>query len=288
MDAIYNTWNILRQLELPLVSVTDIVEILILTVIIYYILVWVQNTKAWFLIKGIVALLLIYCLASLLQLNTIRFLMTKLANVALIGAVIVFQPELRKGLEQLGKGHLFQLLLSDDTNPNAIDGKTVDELVRASFSLAQTRTGALVVIERELSLEEYIRTGIVVDAVVTSPLLINIFEHNTPLHDGAVVMRGNRIVAATCYLPLSQNNSISKELGTRHRAAIGVSEVTDSLTVVVSEETGDVSVAEQGKISRGLTPDELRKRLSVLIDTEDDRQKQRPGLHLRKGRQKNS
>lgn len=288
MDAIYNTWNILRQLELPLVSVTDIVEILILTVIIYYILVWVQNTKAWFLIKGIVALLLIYCLASLLQLNTIRFLMTKLANVALIGAVIVFQPELRKGLEQLGKGHLFQLLLSDDTNPNAIDGKTVDELVRASFSLAQTRTGALVVIERELSLEEYIRTGIVVDAVVTSPLLINIFEHNTPLHDGAVVMRGNRIVAATCYLPLSQNNSISKELGTRHRAAIGVSEVTDSLTVVVSEETGDVSVAEQGKISRGLTPDELRKRLSVLIDTEDDGQKQRPGLHLRKGRQKNS
>lgn len=288
MDVINNALNVLKQLELPLVSVTDVIEVLILTVLIYYILVWVQNTRAWFLIKGVVALLLIYCVASLLQLNTIRFLMAKLANVALIGAVVVFQPELRKGLEQLGKGHLFQLILSEDTNPNAIDTRTVDELVHASFALGQTKTGALIVIERELSLEEYIHTGIVVDAVVTSPLLINIFEHNTPLHDGAVIMRGNRIVAATCYLPLSTNTSISKELGTRHRAAIGVSEVTDSLTIVVSEETGKVSVAEQGKISRGLTPDELRQRLSVLIENGDDKQKQKPGIHLRKGRQGNS
>ena len=144
--------------------------------------------------------------------------------------------------------------------------KTVNELIKGSFEMGKAKTGALIVIEKNTRLTEYIRTGIELDSLVTSQLLLNIFEHNTPLHDGAIIVRGNRIISATCYLPLSDNMELSKELGTRHRAGVGISEVTDSLTIIVSEETGKVSIAQKGTLMRGVTPEELREQLVILQD----------------------
>ena len=185
--------------------------------------------------------------------------------------LIIFQPELRKALEQLGsKNVLTNLFTADDVKKNeSFNEKTINELVRASFEMGKVKTGALMVIERSTPLGEIERTGIEVDGIVTSQLLINIFEHNTPLHDGAVVIRGNRVTAATCYLPLSDNMGISKDLGTRHRAAVGVSEASDSVTIVVSEETGRVTVASGGQLRRVASGDELRSLLSTLIKHED-------------------
>lgn len=252
------------------IQLTDIVEMVIIAFVIYQLLVWVKNTRTWFLLKGIVVLLAFIGLAMLFELNTILFIARNSLNIILIALVVVFQPELRKALEQLGKGNVLLNFFTRNSagKINSFSENTINELVKASYALGRTRTGALIVIERELPLTEYIKTGIEVDAVVTSQLLINIFEHNTPLHDGAVVLRGNRIVAATCYLPLSANSSVSKELGTRHRAALGVSENTDSLTIIVSEETGRVSVASGGGLRLGLTADQLRVILSDLLEVE--------------------
>ena len=184
----------------------------------------------------------------------------------IIALLVVFQPELRRALEQLGsKNILTELFTADNTRvQEGYTEKTVNEIVRAAFEMGKVKTGALIVIERETPLQEIERTGIAVDGIVTSQLLINIFEHNTPLHDGAVVVRGNRVTAATCYLPLSDNLSISKDLGTRHRAALGISESTDSLTVVVSEETGRVTLAEGGKLTRMNDQDSLRAALNIV------------------------
>ena len=180
--------------------------------------------------------------------------------------LVIFQPELRKALEQLGSRNILSNILSfdDGKDSQAFSDKTINELVRATFEMAKVKTGALMVIERGSSLKEIERTGIEINGLVTSQLLINIFEHNTPLHDGAVVIRGNRITAATCYLPLSDNMTISKDLGTRHRAAVGVSEVTDSVTIVVSEETGRVSVAEEGTLTKIADAEGLKKILATV------------------------
>ena len=197
----------------------------------------------------------------------------------------IFQPELRKMLEQLGQkkfmASIFPLDAGKEVQERFTD-KTINELVKACFDMGEVRTGALIVIEQNIRLSEYERTGINVDAVLTSQLLINIFEHNTPLHDGAVLVRGNRIVAATCYLPLSDNMELSKQLGTRHRAGVGISEVSDSLTIIVSEETGQVSMAQNGQLSRGLTSAELR---SALIKAQNKKVVTNSKLrHLLKGR----
>ena len=180
-------------------------------------------------------------------------------------AVVVFQPELRKVLEQLGERQILFNLLPLDGNREVqerFSDRTVNELVRACAEMSRAKTGALIVIEQNETLAEYERTGIVVDAQLSSQLLINIFEHNTPLHDGAVIVRGDRITAATCYLPLSDNRTLSKELGTRHRAGVGISEVTDSLTIIVSEETGHISTAYRGELTRKLTSEKLKERLT--------------------------
>ena len=185
---------------------------------------------------------------------------------AVTALLVIFQPELRKALEQLGSRNILSNILSfdDGKDSQAFSDKTINELVRATFEMAKVKTGALMVIERGSSLKEIERTGIEINGLVTSQLLINIFEHNTPLHDGAVVIRGNRITAATCYLPLSDNMTISKDLGTRHRAAVGVSEVTDSVTIVVSEETGRVSVAEEGTLTKIADAEGLKKILATV------------------------
>lgn len=248
------------------IRITDVVEIIILAVLIYYIVLWVRNTKAWTLLKGVGVLLAFYATAVAFELNTITWLINQTINVILIAGVVIFQPELRKAVEQLGRKNFFTRFTFDNgkLEDNSFTEKTVNEIARAAFELSKTKTGALMVIEREISLAEFERTGIELDAILTSQMLINIFEHNTPLHDGAAIIRGNRITAATCYLPLSDSTVISKDLGTRHRAGIGVSEETDSFTVIVSEETGAVSLAYEGQLLHDLTMEELKTELNKL------------------------
>lgn len=257
--------------------ISDVLEMIIIAYVIYHILVWVKNTRTWFLLKGLLFLLIFFGIATILEFNTILYIAKNSLNIIVMALVVVFQPELRTALEQLGKENVLMKFFSSSSSQvsegDEFSEKTIEELVKACYALGRTRTGALIVIERELPLVEYIKTGIEVDAVVTSQLLINIFEHNTPLHDGAVVLRGNRVVSATCYLPLSQNSQVSKDLGTRHRAALGVSEVTDSLTLIVSEETGRVSVASAGSLKLGLTAEELREELRGLQKPEEEGKK---------------
>lgn len=254
------------------IQYTDVIEIIILSALMYEVLVWIKTTRAWSLLKGITVLLVFSLLAYLMELNTILWLVERAINVGVIAVVIIFQPELRKALEQLGRKKFFARVFNGDTGSDTarFSDKTVNELVRASYELSKTKTGALMVIEQEISLSEYERTGIDIDALLTSQLLINIFEHNTPLHDGAVIIRGDRVVSATCYLPLSDNMDISKELGTRHRAAVGASEVTDAFIIIVSEETGAVSVAIGGKIIRNIDGDKLRQHLIKIQNKQVD------------------
>ena len=237
----------------------DIVEILIISFLVYQIMTWIKNTKAWFLMKGIGIILIFILLAIIFEMNTILWIVENVLSIAVIALVVVLQPELRRALEELGRKKFFASLMPfDKVQTERFSDKTVNDLVKASFEMGKVKTGALMVIEQNVKLTEYERTGIEVDGLISSQLLINIFEHNTPLHDGAVIIRGNRVVSATCYLPLSDNMEISKELGTRHRAGVGISEVTDALTVIVSEETGHVSVTYEGKLYRNLDANVLR------------------------------
>lgn len=264
----YLTW-----VDLPVVNAIDVVEIVIIAFLFYTILLWIKNTRAWALFKGLMVILVFVLIAALFQMNTILWLVEKTINVGVIALIIIFQPELRRALEQLGRKNFLLGIASIDfgkEEAQAISEKTVNELVRACVEMGKVKTGALIVIEDAIELSEYERTGIAVDAILTNQLLINIFEKNTPLHDGAIIVRGNRVVSATCYLPLSDNMQLSKELGTRHRAAVGISEVTDSLTIIVSEETGGISIAREGRLTRGLDQEGLRKQLMTLQKLEPD------------------
>lgn len=247
---------------------TYIVEILILTVIIYELLIWVKNTRAWTLLKGIVVVTAFALISYFFHLTTLTWLMSKTAGVLVTVVVIVFQPELRRALEQLGRKNIIFSIFGTSAVIAEEDRRSRDkinsEIVKAVFEMSKVKTGALIVMEKKVILNEYERTGIPIDALISSQLLMNIFEHNTPLHDGAVFIRNQRIVAATCYLPLSDNMELSKELGTRHRAGVGISEVSDSLTIIVSEETGAVSIAEGGLLKRDVGQDELKKKLSEI------------------------
>ncbi len=250
----------------PRITVSNIFEIIIIAYLVYEILLWIKNTRAWLLLQGMVIILAFMAVAAIFRFDTILWLAGKLAAIAVTAVVVIFQPELRRALEQLGSRNLFSFMFITSRSAGAFTENTVDELVKAAYELSKAKTGALMVIEREESLENIEETGIDIDAVITSQLIINIFEHNTPLHDGAVVIRGNRISSATCYLPLSDNMNISKDLGTRHRAAIGISEVTDSFTIVVSEETGRISVARSGKLTGLNDAQELGTMLRKLYD----------------------
>ena len=251
--------------------VSNVFEIIILAVLIYEFIAWVKTTRAFTLLKGIIVLLIFWLLAYIFNFTTILWLGGKIINFAIIALVVIFQPELRKALEQLGQKRFFSKILpfaEKKDKGERFSDKTVNELVKTCFELSKTKTGALIVVEQEILLTEYEKTGIPIDALISSQLLINIFEHNTPLHDGAIIIRGNRVTSATCYLPLSDNLSISKDLGTRHRAALGISESTDSLTVVVSEETGRVSLAEGGTLRRINSPEELK--LAIAAKPEEE------------------
>lgn len=259
-----NLSSVLSMANLTLTWV-DLVEILIISFLFYHILLWVKSTRAWNLFKGIMIILIFVLIAALFQMSTILWIAENTLNVGLIAIVIIFQPELRKALENIGGrnrfGSLFNLNKSETVK---FSDRTIEELIKAAYAMGKVKTGALIVIEDEILLNDYIGTGIDVDAVVSSQLLINIFEKNTPLHDGAIILRGDRVVSATCYLPLSDSLSLSKDLGTRHRAAVGISEVSDSLTIVVSEETGKISIALRGQIYRDVDAEFLREKLKYM------------------------
>ena len=274
MEAITGLFNRIISV-IPMIRLTNIFEILIISVLIYYILIWIRDTRAWTLLKGILVIFAFVLVAYVFQTSTILWLFQNLISVTIISIFVLFQPELRRALEQLGRKNLLSSVFNlssgaavDEQAAKVIE-KTKSEIIKACVEMSKARTGALIVIEQEVRLSEYERTGIFLDSMVSSQLLMNIFEHNTPLHDGAVFIRNNRIVAATCYLPLSDNMLLSKELGTRHRAGVGISEVSDSITLIVSEETGMISIAHDGMLFRGLNQEELREKLSTLMKNQD-------------------
>lgn len=254
----------------------DIVEILIISFLVYQIMLWIKNTKAWALLKGIITILLFLVVAAYFEMGTILWIANSVLYVFAIAIIVVLQPELRRALEQLGRKNFLTAIIPFEANKieeGLFSDKTINEIVKASFEMGKVKTGALIVVEQKLSLSEFERTGIEVDGIVTSQLLINIFEHNTPLHDGAVLVRGDRIISATCYLPLSDNMALSKDLGTRHRAGVGISEITDSLTIIVSEETGKVSVAYRGELYRGIDAEGLREKLQLVQNKQKNEEK---------------
>lgn len=255
------------------IDANDILEILIIAFLMYYILVWMKTTRAWQLLKGLIVICVFLLLAYFLEMTTIMWMAKNLLSFAVIAIVVVMQPELRHALEELGKKNFLPSGVFSDSSRREHDllsEKTINEIVKACVEMGKAKTGALIVIEQKESLKDYERTGIEIDGIVTSQLLINIFEHNTPLHDGAVIVRGNRVTSATCYLPLSDNLGLSKDLGTRHRAGVGVSEATDSLTVIVSEETGKISVAYEGELERNFNAEELRTRMQHILNKQGD------------------
>lgn len=275
----------LTSIRLDTIGWSDVAEMIILAFLIYHILLWIKTTRAWTLVKGFIVIFAFLLLAVIWEMDTILWIAGKVFDIGILAVVIVFQPELRKALEQLGQKNIITDLLNLDNQKEEkelFSDKTAEAIVKACVEMSKVKTGALIVIENNVPLGEFERTGIPLDAQMSSQLLLNIFEHNTPLHDGAIIVRGNRIVAATCYLPLSDNMTLSKELGTRHRAAVGVSEVSDAMTVVVSEETGAISITQYSEIRRNITAEELKAQLLTLQN------KTTEGIRFRlwKGREK--
>jgi diadenylate cyclase len=239
----------------------DLFDIFIISVVFYYLYMLLKDTRAASLVKGLTLLLLITFLSDRLELHVVYWLLQKCMTVLLVALPVVFQPELRRALEHLGRGDFFAKHFFDEA---AVE-KLLAALAGAVLNMAKHRIGALIVLERSIGLNDYIETGVPIDALVSSELLVNIFIPNTPLHDGAVIIRGNRIAAAAALLPLTEAHGLSQELGTRHRAAIGLSEQTDALVLVVSEETGTISLAGGGYLRRELTGEDIRKTLRPVF-----------------------
>ncbi|MDQ0220154.1 TIGR00159 family protein [Peribacillus cavernae] len=240
--------------------IVNFIDILVVWFVIYRLLMVIRGTKAVQLLRGIFVIVVVHSLSSLIGLNTLGWLMQQAMTWGFLAIIIIFQPELRRALEQLGRGKLFTRGAGQEEEEQ---DRLVEEIIKAASYMAKRRIGALISIERETGLSDYIETGIPLGSHISSELLINIFIPNTPLHDGAVILQNNQVAAAACYLPLSESPFISKELGTRHRAAIGVSEVTDCITVVVSEETGGISLTKNGELHRELDQDTFR---AILMD----------------------
>ena len=300
MRGVWN-WIVTRTADYGLpkqIELIDIVQILLIAFFVYHLIRWLQNTKAYTLMKGIFLIGVFVIIANVLKMQTILWLFGNIGGAAITAVVIIFQPELRRVVEQIGeKNPLSAISFASGQEENErFSDKTINELVRASFEMGEVKTGALIVIEKTITLEEYEKTGIPIDGVLTSQLLINIFEHNTPLHDGAVIVRNNRVTAATCYLPLSDNMDLNKNLGTRHRAGVGISEVTDSFTIIVSEETGNVSYASGGELHTAVTPSDLREQLHAAHNLRREqlhkiqklakKPEEKKGWHIRGMRQK--
>ncbi len=274
------------RFALPAIGLSDIVEIFLIAFLIYKIIGWFRGSRAGMIIKGIAVLVAFTFLASILHFDTILWLLENSLTFGITAALVIFQPELRRALEELGRGNIIAGFFNFDASENKaeFDETVINEVVRAATEMSKTKTGALMVVEKDISLSDFEKTGILVDGRVSSQLLINIFEHNTPLHDGAVIIRGNRIVSATCYLPLTASQELGKELGTRHRAAVGISEVSDSYTVVVSEETGAISLAHDRKLIRNLTGEDVK---GILMRAYAPKETEKAKIKLWKGRRSN-
>lgn len=264
MEAIQEALGKISFLSIPHIGMRDIVDILAVAFLIYKLLIWIKDTRTWALLKGVVIVMVSAIVAYVFQLHTVWWIISNAITLGTIAVLVLFQPELRRALEQIGRGNFLGSVISiDNSSTEGISSETIEAIIKASAQMSKTKTGALMVLEQETKLGDVERTGIKIDSAVSSQLLINIFEKNTPLHDGAVIITNNRISAATCFLPLSDSLEISKELGTRHRAAIGVSESTDAMVVVVSEETGAMSFVRYGKITRGVDLETLRRILTA-------------------------
>lgn len=249
-------WNVFNR---P--SITDILDILIVAFLLYELLMLTRQTRASAVLKGLGMLILASWVSDLLGLTALNWVLMNIVNNGAVVLVILFQPELRKALEQIGRGAILDSAASDDVEDNR---RIVSEITQCLINLSRRRVGALIVIEQKTGIKDIIETGTSIDAKISCPLLENIFEPNTPLHDGAVVLRGTRVMAAACILTLSEGRGISRELGTRHRAAIGVSETTDAVALIVSEETGIISMARGGKLTRHLDAPGLQQILGTI------------------------
>ncbi len=251
----------------------DIIDILIVATLFYYILLWLRGTRAIPLIRGLIVILLVYLAGRLLDLYTINWLFDKFVAVIAVMLVILFQPELRRTLERFGRGRLLGTL---GFAPTPHGSFYVRNIVRAVETLSENKIGALIVLEKVTGLTEYLESGVRLDAMLSAELLVSIFNPKSPLHDGAVVVQGDRINAASCLLPLSESRLLDKRLGTRHRAAVGISELSDALVIVVSEKTGVISLAENGFLTRFLTKDQLEEKLFSLYKVEKVRTEHLP------------
>lgn len=253
-------------------KLTDLIDILLIAIIVYQLLKILKETRAMQLVKGIFFLFLILQLSSWAHLTTLNYLMRNAMQVGMFAIVVIFQPELRSLLEKMGRSNVARFI--DVAKGSFVSNDyAISEIVTASENLSSTRTGALIVIERDTKLGDVIRTGTPLDAEVSSSLLENIFFPNTPLHDGAVIIRGDRIHTAGCFLPLTSNSNLSRDLGTRHRAALGISEASDAVVVIVSEETGKISIAINGSLTRNLTSQTLKTALSKALTKETEKEK---------------
>ncbi|ADZ85060.1 diadenylate cyclase CdaA [Cellulosilyticum sp. ST5] len=284
MDVIKEALDKIPYLGFPNIGMRDIIDILVVAYLIYIVLAWIKDTRTWALFKGVMIVLVVASVAYLFQLHTLWWVVSNAITVGTFAILVVFQPELRRALEQIGRGKLFESLIN--TSDQAEDGLTdeaIEAIAKASLHMSKYKTGALIVLEQETRLGDVERTGIRIDGLISSQLLINIFEKNTPLHDGAVIIKNNRVSAATCFLPLSDSMEISKDLGTRHRAAIGISEGTDALVIVVSEENGIISCVRNGKIKRGLDAELIKK---ILLSTRKKKRSERKKV-IWKGKSKN-
>lgn len=283
-----NEWNQIIG-TIKTIGSGDILDILVVALLIYQVIKLIRETRAVQLIKGIAALLIMYFAAYNLNMRALKFIMQNVLATGVLALIIIFQPELRRMLEhvaqsRLGKLNIFQGTAEKDKQETALQLKTIDVIASACEYLSKTKTGALIVFERDTKLGEIIKTGTVVDGTPSLELIGNLFFVNSPLHDGAMIIREGKVYAAGCFLPLSQNYTISKEMGTRHRAALGMSENSDAVVVVVSEETGVISVAESGVIERNFTVEQLAKRLrrEMLHSEEGEGQHQGMKSLLRK------
>ena len=257
-------------------QITDLLDIIVVAFLIYEVMIWIRRTRGWILFKGIAIVLAVWIVAGALNLNMVVWVFERAFNVGILAIIIIFQPELRRALERLGTSNVFNNMIG--FNSNKINEKTAVAMAESMSAMSKVKTGALIAVEQVVALGEYEQTGIPIDAEISSQLLINIFEKNPPLHDGAVIIRQNRVLAATCYLPLSDNTDISKEMGTRHRAALGLSEVSDAKVFIVSEETGAMSMAYEGKIYRNIDEDFIRKE---LLGNEETNKTRRDNLFQR-------
>lgn len=259
----------INTLRIPSLRITDVIDIILVAFIFYIIIHWIKETRAWTLFRGLLIIVLISFLGYYLHLYTLTWIIERTLSVGIIAVIIIFQPELRKALEQIGTGAVTGVsgILATNVMPGKISRESAEEMYKACINLSAEKTGALIVIEQQVSLGDYANTpsSVAIDGEIKAPLLQNIFVNKTPLHDGAVIIRNNRIAAACCLLPITQTD-IDQSLGTRHRAAVGCSENSDAYIIVISEETGKISIAKEGKLKIAVTSHELKRMLESISE----------------------